>query len=452
MILSWSTFLADKQQFGFRGETLVKSVRNFTYEYPCGSELRVAMRHGEDTTLWMPPSGKRVHFARRTGWDFAENELTKACRELKESQISLCDLTKSNPTKCGFDYSALSVETSFSARENLDYSPDPWGLSVAREAVAGFYAAKGLTVPVRDIMLTSSTSEGYNYLFRLLCDPGDEILAPAPSYPLFQFLADVNDAKIVPYKLYYDDGWRIDRESLANAAGKNTRAIVVVNPNNPTGSYIREDDWAFLRDFAAKNGLVIICDEVFADYELDILPDAKRTLVGEDGPLTFVLSGLSKILALPQMKLSWIILQGSREEVETARERLEMIADTFLSVNAPVQNACASWLARAGQVQSPILSRLRDNLRLLKETAAATPGLKALRSEGGWYGILAMDGVIDEEAFIVNLVKETHVIAHPGFYYDIEDGEHAVFSLLTEPEEWKHGLNLFRQYYTDCRL
>jgi aspartate/methionine/tyrosine aminotransferase len=382
----------------------------------------------------------------------AENALTQACRELKEASVPLCDLTKSNPTRCGFDYSELALESSFGAKENHDYSPDPWGLTKARAAIAGFYAAKGLSVPVSELMLTSSTSEGYNYLFRLLCDPGDEILAPAPSYPLFQFLADVNDAKIAPYKLYYNDGWRIDRESLVKATGRNTRAIVVVNPNNPTGSYIREDDWVFLRDYAARNGLAIICDEVFADYELDILPDAKKTLVGTEGPLTFVLSGLSKILALPQMKLSWIIVQGSGPEVKAARERLEMIADTFLSVNAPVQNACPAWLLKTSQVQKPILGRLRDNLRLLQETAAATPGLTALRSEGGWYGILAMDGVIDEESFIVNLVKETHVLAHPGFYYDFEEGEHAVFSLLTEPSAWKSGLELFAKYYTDCRL
>jgi alanine-synthesizing transaminase len=403
----------------------------------------------------MPPFNhlpESIHFARRTKWDFNENGLTRACRELKASGIALDDMTKSNPTKCGFDYSSLGVESSFGAKENLDYSPDPWGLTRAREAVAKFYAGKGLAAPVDNIMLTSSTSEGYNYLFRLLCDPGDEILAPAPSYPLFQFLADVNDAKISPYKLVYNDGWRIDRDALRLATNGKTRAIVLVNPNNPTGSYIREADYAFIREFAAKHGLAIICDEVFADYDLDILPDAKRTLVGQDGPLTFVLSGLSKILALPQMKLSWIVIQGGGKDAPTVRQRLEMIADTFLSVNAPVQNACPAWLEKCRTVQGPIVTRLRDNLRLLKETAAATPGLAALRSEGGWYGILAMDGIIDEDAFIVNLAKERHVVAHPGYYYDFDDGEHAVFSLLTEPSVWARGLKAFAQYYTDCRL
>jgi aspartate/methionine/tyrosine aminotransferase len=393
-----------------------------------------------------------LHFARRTAWDMNENDLTRACRELKASGREVLDLTKSNPTKCGFDYSPLAVESSFGAKENLDYTPDPWGLRSAREAVAAFYAVRGTPVSPENILLTSSTSEGYNYLFRLLCDPGDEILAPAPSYPLFQFLADVNDAKISPYKLTYADGWKIDRESLVKAAKKNTRAIVLVNPNNPTGSYIREDDYAFIRDFAEANGIALICDEVFADYALDLLPDAKRTLIGEDGPATFVLSGLSKILALPQMKLSWIVLQGGGNAAAEIRGRLEMIADTFLSVNAPVENAAPLWLPKCDSVQTPIKARLAANLALLKETAAATPGLSALRAEGGWYGILAMDGIVDEDAFAVNLAKDRGVIVHPGFYYDFDEGEHAVFSLLTEPDIWARALKTFAQYYTDCRM
>jgi alanine-synthesizing transaminase len=397
--------------------------------------------------------GEGVHFAQRTGWDFEENELARACRELKAAGVPVTDLTVSNPTKCALDYGALDVGHSFEAREILDYSPDPWGLPGAREAVARFYADMGIAVPVGRIMLTSSTSEGYNYVFRLLCDPEDGVLAPAPSYPLFQFLADVNDVRIASYPLVYEDGaWRIDREGFLAALTNKMRAVIVVSPNNPTGSYLREGDMRFIYEVAAERGLAIICDEVFADYSLEPRSDAVRTLVGRgDGPLTFVLSGLSKILAMPQMKLSWIAIGGAADVVMQASQRLEMIADTFLSVNTPVQTACAAWLAKRSALQGPVLERLRGNLRLAREMAAPCDGLELLHAEGGWYAVVSMDGMKDEDAFAVSLARERHVIAHPGYYYDFAEGAHVVLSLLTEPTAWSKGLDALVQHYKAMR-
>ena len=393
-----------------------------------------------------------AHFARRTNWDMAENALAKAGKALKASGVAVTDLTVSNPTRCGFDYSALGIDTVFADPANLEYTPDPWGLPRARKAVSALYADMGPEAPVERILLTSSTSEGYNYVFRLLCDPGDSVLAPAPSYPLFQFLADVNDVRIDQYPLYYENGWHIYREALEASITAKTRAIIVVSPNNPTGSYLRADDMVYLRELALRRGLAIVCDEVFADYALEPLPDAQRSMVGQKGgPLTFVLSGLSKILAVPQMKLSWMIVQGEETLVREASPRLEMIADTFLSVNAPVQNACEKWFAIRKPLQEQIAARLRGNLETLRGIVATTNGLAVIPPEGGWYAVVRAAGIEDEDAFVVGLLESGHVMVHPGYYYDFSEGAHIVTSLLVEPRAWAEGLGRLAAYYTRVR-
>ena len=396
---------------------------------------------------------QKVRFARRTGWDLGENALTEAVRTAKASGRRILDLSVSNPTRCAFDYSAFDLSKDFAPSANLAYNPDPWGLPAAREAVAAMYAENGVPVPVSRLMLASSTSEAYSHLFRLLADPGDEVLFPAPSYPLFQYLADLSDVSAVPYPLVLsENGWNIDREGFLRALTPRTRAVILVSPNNPTGSFVTEADHAFLAREAEKRGLAILCDEVFADYPLAPRPEALRTLAGREGPLTFVLGGLSKTLAMPQMKLSWILAQGGGAALEGACRRLEMISDTFLSVATPVQNACPGWLLRRGAIQGQVARRLAENLAFLEKTAAAHPGLRVQPCEGGWYAVLEMDGIVDEEGFARSLVEERGVVIHPGFYYDFPEGAHAVLSLLTPAELWREGIAALAGYHADVSL
>jgi aspartate/methionine/tyrosine aminotransferase len=389
---------------------------------------------------------KRPVFSRRTNWDLGENVLASACRAARESGKKLLDLTVSNPTRCGFDYGAFDPSLDFASRENLKYNPDPLGLPVARKAVRDLYAQTGVSVPENRLMLSSSTSEAYSHLFRLLCNPADAILAPVPSYPLFQFLADVCDVTLSPYRLQREaDGWRIDRASLLKALSSKTRAIIVVSPNNPTGSYLDADDADFLCRTAQARGLAVICDEVFADYPIAPRATAVRTLAGREGPLTFVLGGLSKLLAMPQMKLAWILTQG--EGAEEACRRLEMIADTFLSVNAPVQNALPLWMPRRKEIQGQVGRRIAANMEFLRTELKGKPGIVVPPVEGGWYALVAMDGIADEDGFALNLLEERGVVIHPGYFYELGEDAYAVLSLLTPEDIWREGVRALAEHH-----
>ncbi len=388
----------------------------------------------------------RPVFSRRTNWDLGENALTSACRAARESGRKLLDLTVSNPTRCGFDYSAFDPSRDFASAENLKYNPDPLGLPLARKAVRDLYAQAGVAVPEKRLMLSSSTSEAYCHLFRLLCNPGDVVLAPVPSYPLFQFLADVCDVTLSPYRLQREeDGWRIDRKSLLAALSTKTKAMIVVNPNNPTGSFLESDDADFLCRTAEARGLAVICDEVFADYPIAPRATAVRTLAGRDGPLSFILGGLSKFLAMPQMKLAWILAQGAGSE--EAFRRLEMIADTFLSVNAPVQNALPLWMPRREAIQGQVARRIAANMEFLRTELGGKPGLAVPPVEGGWYALVAMDGIADEDGFALSLLEERGVVIHPGYYYDLGEDAFAVLSLLTPEDVWREGVHALAEHH-----
>jgi len=391
--------------------------------------------------------GLEIRFAKRTEWAFGENALSAKLAELKANSAPVFDLTLSNPLKCGLDVSGMGIAGSFDREGLLDYSPDPWGLMSAREEVCRYYAQRGAAAKPERTMLTASTSDAYNYIFRLLCDPQDEVLVPMPSYPLFSFLADVSDVVLRPYALVYDGVWRLDRKAFSAAISARTKAVIVVNPNNPTGSFLRADDFAFMQATAKAHGLAIVCDEVFGDYALDAAADATLSLVGQSEVLTFVLSGLSKILALPQMKLAWMLVQGPDVPVEAACKRLEIIADTFLSVNTPVQLAFATWMERRERVLGPLMERLRENTDLLRSAVAGVDGIELLRVEGGWYAVLRMSGVFNEERFTLGLLEEQGVAVHPGYYYDFDGGAHAVLSLLTSPEVWVEGISRLLDYY-----
>src|SRR3984957_2700500 len=316
-------------------------------------------------------------FSSRLQWDSQPNPLSILLAEKRRSGAAILDLTESNPTRAGLDYPGGELLAALADSRALLYEPDPRGLLTAREAVSEYYAGRGIDVPAARILLTGSTSEAYSYLFKLLADPGDEILVPRPSYPLFDYLAAMESVRVVQYPLRYDGVWHIDFDALASAITGRTRAIVVVSPNNPTRSYLKRTDWERLQTF----GLPILSDEVFSDF--GFAPDSTRvaTLAEQSGALTFSMSGLSKIAGLPQMKLGWIVAGGP--DHAAALEGLEWIADTFLSVATPVQWALPRILAASATVQEQIRRRTRGNLEHLIECASGT-SCRYLNIEGGW--------------------------------------------------------------------
>ncbi len=290
-------------------------------------------------------------FSKRTGWKLTPNRFTEVQRELRAEGREIIDLSLSNPTRAGLRYDAEAVLNALSSKAAMDYDPQPKGLIGAREAVAAYYREQcEIEVSPESLVLTTSTSEGYSYVFRLLCNPEDEVLVPKPSYPLFEFLADLQDVKLTPYPLLYDHGWQIDFPSLSRAVDSRTRAVVVVHPNNPTGSYVSSEERALLNSFCRDRGLALIVDEVFLDYPHDGVP--RPSFASNQSALTFTLSGVSKISGLPQMKLAWIAVSGPAPVVATAMDRLEVIADTYLSMNAPLQLAAAALLGER-KISSP---------------------------------------------------------------------------------------------------
>lgn len=383
-------------------------------------------------------------FSARTSWDTSDSSFAAAVREVRAAAErdgrQLYDLTISNPTKCGFDYDAEALLAALKDPRALIYDPQPQGLLTAREAVARYYAGHGAQVSAEDLVLTTSTSEAYSFLFRLLCDPGDEVLVPQPSYPLFDFLADLDDVQLKSYPLFYDHGWWIDRARLEAAINGRTRAIMVVHPNNPTGHWTGMEERAWLEELGARRGLPLIVDEVFLDYPLTG-EAGKSFATGEHPALTFVLSGLSKIAGLPQMKAAWIAVQGPEEGKREVLARLEVIADTFLSMNAPVQLALPSWLERAGEIQTQIRERAQRNYAVLRQLALEYPGtLQVLEADAGWSAVLTLRGWVGEGDLAEQLVGERGVIVHPGSFYGMPQKNRIVVSLIGPEVEFTTGI------------
>lgn len=372
-----------------------------------------------------------------------ESGFAAAIREARASGRSLYDLTVSNPTVCGFEYDVEGILEPLRNTKALTYDPDPRGMRSARVAVAGYYADHGAAVDPDAIALTTSTSEGYGYLFRLLCDAGDEVLVAQPSYPLFDFLADLEDVKLRPYPLFYDYGWWIDFAELERRIGPRTRAIVVVHPNNPTGHATSVAERERLEDICARHRLALIVDEVFLDYPLAEGERLRSFAVGPHSVLTFVLSGMSKIAGLPQMKVGWIAALGPEDVWQGAMGRLEVVADTFLSMNAPVQLALPVWLAGRGGIQRQILERVRGNY-----SAAEQSQVEVLRLEGGWSAILRLPQMGLHGEVADQLLEELGVVVHPGSFYGIREAGRVVASLIGPRAEFAAGLErlVARQY------
>jgi alanine-synthesizing transaminase len=377
-------------------------------------------------------------FSNRTNWKLARNRLTEVLDKERLSGAQIIDLTISNPTRAGLLYDDALILQSLASPRALDYDPQPKGLPGARSAVAAYYEmAHNVPVDPESVILTTSTSEGYSFVFRLLCNPGDEVLVPKPSYPLFEFLADLQDVKLIPYPLIYDHGWQMDFPSLEKVVTGRARAVVVVHSNNPTGSFVHAHEQELLNRFCREHNLAIVSDEVFLDYSHGV--PRKSFSVNQD-VLTFTLSGVSKISALPQMKVAWIATSGPASEVQAAMDRLEIIADTFLSMNAPVQWALPVLLQQRTSIQKQLMQRVLANLAELDHQLARQKSCRRLIVEGGWYAILRVPVTQTDEELAVDLLRQKSVLVHPGHFYDFPSDGYLVLSLIGPEAEFAEAI------------
>jgi alanine-synthesizing transaminase len=370
--------------------------------------------------------------------DLSLNATARAALALRARGSTLVDLTESNPTRSGFDYPDGLLEALVDRRA-LHYDPDPLGLRSAREAVAADYLRRDLQVSPDHIGLTASTSEAYAFLFKLFCDPGDVVLVPQPSYPLFEHLTHLESVRPSPYALEYHGTWRIDFDSVRHALTDRTRALLVVSPNNPTGSFLHVDDLVQLSELCASRDLALIGDEVFADYPLDEAPGACSVLASSD-TLTCCLGGLSKTVGLPQVKLGWVAFAGPPAKLASVMSAYEVIADAYLSVSTPVQVAAPAFLRDGAQVRSQIHSRVKANLASLRRIAKAYPAARVLTCEGGWSAVIQVPAIRSEETLVLQLLTEDHVLGHPGYFFDFHREAFVVVSLLATPEMFEQGV------------
>ncbi len=390
-------------------------------------------------------------FASRTNWNLQPNRFAKALEEHRRSGKPLFDLTNSNPTTCGFSYPEERLFAALQDPRALRYEPESQGLHQAREAIAdyhrgrpGFFTARAHVDPSR-IVLTSSTSEAYNYVFRLLCDVGDEVLVPAPSYPLFEYLADLADIRPVPYPLIYDQGWQIDLAALFAALSSRSKAIMVVHPNNPTGSFVKSQEAEKLAEICARRNLAIIADEVFLDYADGADPPC--TFASDSSALTFTLSGLSKISLLPQMKLGWIVVSGPDELVDAALQRLDVIGDTYLSPSTPVQLALGEMLGMRGDLQLRMRQRLCSNLNVL-DALMQQSSVDRLKREGGWYAVLRVPARGSDEDLAIELLENCDVLVHPGHFFDFPRDGFVIVSLIAREAEFQEGARRLHNFFS----
>jgi alanine-synthesizing transaminase len=395
-------------------------------------------------------------FARRTGWNLEKNPFTLALEAHRSAGRELFDLTASNPTSVGllgkdphttkgWLYGAPErILGALASPDALTYDPQPRGLLPAREAVARYYAGLNIAVTADQIILTTSTSEAYSFVFRLLCDPEDEVLVPTPSYPLFEFLAEIQDVRLVPYELIYDHGWQIDFHSLNGGISPRTRAVILVNPNNPTGSFTKTAERDELNRICRAHELALIADEVFFDFNL--LGTRFESFATNTAALTFTMSGLSKIAGLPQMKVAWLVTTGPAELAQAALERLEVIADTYLSMNAPVQHAIPALLESRATFQELLMARLRTNLAELDRQLQAQTLCSRLKVEGGWYATVRVPVTRTDEELVIELLQKRDVLVHPGHFFDFYTDGYLILSLMTTEPNFAEGVRRTLDY------
>ncbi|HEX7793373.1 MAG TPA: pyridoxal phosphate-dependent aminotransferase [Vicinamibacterales bacterium] len=379
-------------------------------------------------------------FSDRIPSDLRHNRLAETLADLKRTSEPILDLTASNPTRAGFSY-ARDLLTPLADPRGLVYRPEPLGLREARQAVAADFARRKLAVAEEQIALTASTSEAYSLLFKLLCGPGDEILIPRPSYPLFDHLSRLDAVRAVPYDLEYHARWSVDVSSVERAFTGKTRAVLLVSPNNPTGQFVDRAEMAAIAALCRQHDAAIISDEVFADYDLASAGAPSGLLLERTDLVGFTLGGLSKSIGLPQAKLAWIVMSGPADSVADAQARLELASDTYLSVSTPIQLAAAELLERGADVRQQIQIRVRDNYRTLHARAGEVPSCELLHAEGGWYGVLRVPSIVSEEDLVVTLLAEDHVLVHPGYFFDFPRESFLVVSLLPPAEQFSDGVS-----------
>jgi alanine-synthesizing transaminase len=379
-------------------------------------------------------------FSKRVPADHTANRLSAAIEARRASGAPLLDLTESNPTRCGFHHDEPALLAALASPGALRYEPHPQGLLSARSAVAAYYADAGVPVHTDSLFLTTGTSEAYGHVFKLCADPGDEIMVPTPGYPLLDVLTGLEAVRLVPYLLRHGaSGWTIDIERLRASISTRTRAIVVVSPNNPTGSFLKGAELHELNALCRGFDCVLIVDEVFSDYAAADDALRVRTTARNDEVLTFTLNGFSKLVGLPQMKLGWIHVGGPAEAVRAARERLSFVTDAYLSVSAAVQHAAPAIFGQRGHVQEQINRRLADNGRTLQECLAGASSCRVLPREGGWYAIVRIPDDASDEEVVIGLLERDGVLVHPGYFYDFSAGAFLVLSLLPEVETFRRG-------------
>ncbi len=388
-------------------------------------------------------------FTARTNWNLQTNRFARALDAHRQSGKELLDLTASNPTTCGFEYPESEILKAIADPHALKYAPESKGLRSARESVAAYYEGRpgfdlcaGSVDPER-IVLTAGTSEAYSYILRLLCEQGDEILCPAPSYPLLEYVASLNDVRLVPYPLLYDHGWQIDFAALRAALTPRSRAVLLVHPNNPTGSFTSPKEAFELHELCAQREIAIVTDEVFLDYAEGSKPHS--TFAFDGLALTFTLSGLSKISALPQMKLAWLVASGPKTIVDAALARLEIIADTYLSPGTPVQLALPRLLAIRHEMQRQLQNRISANLAHLDSALANHPLIFRLARQGGWYAVLRFPATGPEDDLAVDLIAQQSILVHPGQFFDFPRDGFLVLSLITPEPDFREGLQRLLQ-------
>jgi alanine-synthesizing transaminase len=388
-------------------------------------------------------------FSNRIQSSLEPNALARALSSSKSSGKSVIDLTESNPTRVGLQYPDDFLQPLADAR-GLTYAPHPLGLDVARAAVAADYARQRVEIPASRVVLTASTSEAYSILFKLLCNAGDEVLVPRPSYPLFEHLTRLDSVTPIAYDLEYHETWSVDIESVRRAFSPRTRAALLVSPNNPTGSFVKDTELRQIATLCAEHRAAIIADEVFSDYELERDAAANRgQVLRQHDALGFALGGLSKSIGLPQAKLAWLGVGGPGAVVDEAMARLEIICDMYLSVSTPIQLAAAGLMQRGAPVRLQIQDRVRANYRTLLERAAATRSCRVLRAEGGWYAVIQVPSLSTEEDLVLSLVTHHAVVAHPGYFFDFPRESYLIVSLLPPAAAFEDGIGRVFGHF-DC--
>ena len=382
-------------------------------------------------------------YSQRLPWTTPTNPFSKLLAAKLVDGSPLLDLTISNPSRIDLQYPHQEIATAYGTIRDFTYRPEPFGSFEARGAIVRYYESRGVQIHSKQVALTASTSEAYSLLFKLLCDPGDEILVPTPSYPLFDYLAALETVRVVPYRLFYDGRWSIDFDRLKTKLTPRTRAIVVVNPNNPTGSYLQRAEANSLLTLASRHHLPIISDEVFMDYSFGDPSSRPSTFAEFNSVLSFSLNGLSKTAGMPQLKLGWIVTNGPAHEQETALNRLEILLDTYLSVSNPVQQLLPRLMELGASIRNQLKARVTSNFEVgcttLKDTTA-----NFLYTEGGWSALIRLPRRLSEEEWITRLLLDHAMVVQPGYFFDISPEAHIVVSLIAKPGDFRSGLERLR--------